>query len=584
MSLSLSQIQEVPPKNLILLVGPPGSGKSTFCQQAILKGLAIDKPIIYVTTECDPSKAEDALKDRGLGEVEPGLLNFVDAYNETVGLLVADRPDTARADCDDLSSIGIAISKLSEQVGRKGVLLIFDSLTSPYLFTGFEILRFMKKTLSRFAGEGNSVLACFDEGSGKEEDLVAMMSVSSGVVKMELKEGKTVLNVVKHPVVEPTRIEVPKTKIGGKKLFDIKLFDQEMARRSWDVSRAGGLRTEVGDHVNLFWPNLVFWSTMVWDPERFPEMRYELTKKGGAQMREVIKFAPFHMRLFFKLSLPKNFSKVKQMKKLSKFFSEFEKAGMGIMEYLEDDSKTDEHYYRIHESSECWGLENVGAAVASFLPAGIAGWTQGLEKEERNWNAIETKCIGLGDPYCEIKVVPGEIAELRHSLKKNRSVIERTKERLMQRLMGFLLEEKPLVERPRLGSDVHMETVSNVAALPAMAGERYRMALRMGGARAGKEVGQRLTDAGITEGEAVKRIVGFLEHCKVGKIAMDDTIRMWENCESLYTKLFWTKRMEPSCYFTTGFLSGFFCAVKNHHIKETKCIAMGDPYCEWEFK
>jgi len=129
-----------------------------------------------------------------------------------------------------------------------------------------------------------------------------------------------------------------------------------------------------------------------------------------------------------------------------------------------------------------------------------------------------------------------------------------------------------------------MEAMSHVAALPAMAGERYRMALRMGGARAGKEVGQRLTDAGLDEDEAVKRIVGFLEHCKVGKIAMDDTIRMWENCESLYTKLFWTKRVEPSCYFTTGFLSGFFCAVRNHHIKETKCIAMGDPYCEWEFR
>jgi len=580
---SLAQLQEIPRKNVVLLVGPPVAGKSTFCQQVALQSLAVDRPIIYVTTNCSPSEVEKELRDRGLGEVEPGLLNFVDAYNETVGLLVADRPDTVRADCDDLSSISVAISKLSEQIGRNGVLLTFDSLTSPYLFSGSEVLRFMKRTLSRFAAERNSVLVCFDEGSGKEEDLVAMMSLSSGVIKLESMEGKTVLNVVKHPVMEPTRIEVSKTKIGGTKLFDTALWDQELARRSWDVSRAGGIRTEVGDHVNLFWPNFAFWSAMVWDPERFPEMRYELTKKGGAQMREFIKFAPFHMRLFFKLSMPKNFTKVKHMKKLSRFFSEFEKAGMGIMEYLEDDSKTDEHYYRIHESSECWGFENVGAAVASMLPAAIAGWTQGLEKEERDWNAIETKCIGLGDPYCEVKVVPGEIDELRDSLKKDRSVIERTKERLMQRLMGFLLEEKPLVERPRLGSDVHMEAVSHVAALPAIAGERYRMALRMGGAKAGKEVGQRLTDAGINEDDAVKRIVSFLEHCKVGKIAVNGTIRMRENCESLYTKLFWTKRTEPSCYFTTGFLSGFFSTVKNQHVKETKCIGMGDPYCEWEF-
>jgi len=69
---------------MILLVGSPGAGKSTFCQQAALKSLAVDRPIIYVTTEYGPIDAERGLRERGLHEVEPGLLNFVDAYNETV--------------------------------------------------------------------------------------------------------------------------------------------------------------------------------------------------------------------------------------------------------------------------------------------------------------------------------------------------------------------------------------------------------------------------------------------------------------------------------------------------------------------
>jgi predicted hydrocarbon binding protein len=42
------------------------------------------------------------------------------------------------------------------------------------------------------------------------------------------------------------------------------------------------------------------------------------------------------------------------------------------------------------------------------------------------------------------------------------------------------------------------------------------------------------------------------------------------------------KTGELSCFFTTGFLNGFFSAVKNQHVREIKCIAMGDPYCEWE--
>ena len=116
---------------MILLVGPPGAGKSTFCQQAALQSLGMDKSIIFVTTEYGPSDVEKALNEQGLGKVERGLLNYVDAYNETVGIAVSDRIDTVHADCNDLSSIDIAISKLTEEIGRKGILLVFDSLTSP---------------------------------------------------------------------------------------------------------------------------------------------------------------------------------------------------------------------------------------------------------------------------------------------------------------------------------------------------------------------------------------------------------------------------------------------------------------------
>ena len=90
---------------MILLVGPPGAGKSTFCYQVALQSLAMDKPIIFVTTEYGPSEAEQALRERGLGRIEPGLLSFVNAYHQTVGLSVQDRPDTVHARCEDLSTI-----------------------------------------------------------------------------------------------------------------------------------------------------------------------------------------------------------------------------------------------------------------------------------------------------------------------------------------------------------------------------------------------------------------------------------------------------------------------------------------------
>ncbi len=587
--MSLAQLQEIPLGKMVLLVGPPGSGKSTFCQQVALQSLAVDRPIIFVTTEYGSSDAERALRERGLREIEPSLLSFVNVYHETVGLSVSDRPDTVHAHCEDLSSIGIAISKLSERIGRKGVLLVFDSLTSPYLFSGSEVLRFIRMTLSGFAAEGNSVLTCIDEGCGKPEDLVAMMSLSNGVIKMETEEGRRVLNVVKHPIVEPTRVEVPGAKI-PEKLFDMRLWEEEIMKfplRAMRGEALGTVRRELGNYVNLFWPNLAHWSEILWDPKRFPEMAYEMSKKHGEGMKEMMEFAPWHQRLLFQLLMPKSLSRVKDMKKLG--YSKMLKGmGIGISEYVEDASKTDEHYFRVYESFECYGFENIGTAMAYMLPSTTAGAFKGLESWkglDRDWNAVETKCIGLGDPYCEWKVVPGEIPELKDSLEKDSAVIGRMHDRLMGRLMGFLLDGKPLVERPRLGSDIHITMATHVVGWLGHADERYQMALRMGGAKAGKEVGEHLMKAGISEDEAVKRVLRLLEHCKVGKVAADKTIKIRENFEILiWTMFVKAKSEEPLCFFTTGFLNGFFSVVKNQHVKEVRCIGAGDPYCEWEFR
>ena len=200
-----------------------------------------------------------------------------------------------------------------------------------------------------------------------------------------------------------------------------------------------------------------------------------------------------------------------------------------------------------------------------------------IDKKDRDWNVVETKCVGRGDPYCEFKAVPGPIGELKGYLEAvDSDVVAKIHDRLMEQLVGFLVQSKPLPERPTLGNGVYMKEMLHVTSLATLS-ERYRMALRMGGAKAGKEVGEHLMEAGVTGDEAIKRVIGFMEYCKVGKIEFGENIRMWENCES-----FGTETGQPSCNFTTGLLNGLFSTVKNQRVRESKRIAAGDPYCEWE--
>jgi len=596
--MSLAQIREPPERGLILVVGPPGAGKSTFCRQVVLNALSVDRPVIFVTTEQGPTEVIALLREKGMGEPPPGALSFVDAFGETVGVTTRERPDTVFANCEDLNSISMAIAKQQQRIGRKDILLAFDSLTPPYLFNKEEVYRFMRLCLLRFAAEGNSVVALMDEGCGRSEDLVAMMSVADGVIRMEMGEDRQLLNVVKHPRVRPTRIQVPiepeRVELKSVEMPFAQIDRRWMRRFVQGVSGKdeAALRRETGDFVNLFWPSLAHWSGMLWDPRRFPTMIYDLNKQDGLRAMDFMRlFAPWQWRLLFKLEgpltalgfFPRSLSKVKNMRKMWRVFWDVpQMERSAVVEYLDDASKTDEHYFRVYENADCWGFEGVGAAMASHLPAEMAGWFKAGEEGVRDWNAIETRCIGLGDPYCEFKLVPGQIDELKGFLEKDSSAIERIHERLMRRLMGFLLDGEPLVDRPRLGSQVHLHPVMHAFGFPNVAGERYRMALRMGGARCGKAVGERLMVAGLSEDEAIRRVIDFMNYCKVGEVTMGETIRIRENCEPLETQLFVTRREQPSCFFTTGFLNGLFSAVKSQHIREIKCIAAGDPYCEWE--
>jgi predicted hydrocarbon binding protein/KaiC/GvpD/RAD55 family RecA-like ATPase len=597
---SLADIQAIPRNCLVLLSGPPGSGKSDFCHQVVLNSLAMERPVMLVTTEHGPSEVVDLLRDKGMGGRLPGALSFVDAFGETVGATTPDRPDTVAASCEDLNSISMAIAKQRQRVGRSDLVLAFDSLTSPYLFNEREIFRFLRLGLAKLASEGNSVLALVDEGCGKEEDLVAMMSVADGILRMGMEDGSRTLTVVKHPRLEPARIEVPIEPRQPQVRPPIE-YDLDVVAQMYRSSMKGkAVRKETGDFVNVFWANLAHWSCMLWDPKGFPTMLYEMNKYESATAKEAIPALPGGMRVAFKafLSLqsrglfwPRSLGRAQDMKRMlwSPPFKSAETERSGIVDYLEDASKTDEHTFRVYENSDCIGFEKIGVPMASYIPPMFAGFCEMLESDRREWNAIETKCLGLGDPYCEFKLIPGEIEGLKASLEKDSSVVERIHERLMERLMGFLLEGKPLVERPRLGSDVWLHVIIHGMGFLNLVGERYRRAQMMGAARSAKMIGERLIEAGLSEDETIERVLGFLNSCKVGKAtlrpgsgqALGETIRIRENCESLRTTIL-VHRKEPSCFFTTGFLNGLFASVKGRHVREIRCIAAGDPYCEWE--
>ena len=357
-------------------------------------------------------------------------------------------------------------------------------------------------------------------------------------------------------------------------------------------------RAEVGDFLNPFWPNLAHWSGMLWNPRGFPRLIYDLNWEDGSSIQESTPYMPLRFRLMINtvlflqslgIGVPKRFESVNHIKQLTArgipYIGGALQEHSGMIEYLEDRSTSDEHVFRILENSDCWGFDGIGTTLASHLPPAMAGMLSGFERIGKDWHAIETKCIGLGDPYCEVKIVRGDTEDYKEAFEKDSDTVERIHKHLMDRLMSFLLRQEPLLpDRPQLGDEVHMHVAFHAMGFPHLGGDRYRMAIRMGGAKSGHEVGKRLIEAGIEKGEALQRVLGFMNHCKVGKVLLNprgDRLSIRENVESIRTHLFMAYD-EPSCDFTTGFLSGVFSCLKDRRVREIKCVAAGDPLCQWE--
>ena len=107
---------------------------------------------------------------------------------------------------------------------------------------------------------------------------MGMMSISNGVVKMSIEEGRRVFNVIRHPILKPRRIDVSLTPSPTEQIRPINVdYVKQNVRLTFGASGIV-LRKEIGDFVNIAWRDLFLWSGMLWDPKRFSTIMYDWIK------------------------------------------------------------------------------------------------------------------------------------------------------------------------------------------------------------------------------------------------------------------------------------------------------------------
>jgi predicted hydrocarbon binding protein len=195
---------------------------------------------------------------------------------------------------------------------------------------------------------------------------------------------------------------------------------------------------------------------------------------------------------------------------------------------------------------------------------------------------METKCIGLGDPYCELRIFPGASDEVKDSLKRDSETVSCIHQKLIDKYVSHITDSKTLTDRPEFGPDIHLQIPFHTFGFAHMAGDRSQMALRMGGVKSGMDMAERMLNAGMGADEVVTSVLATLETLKAGIVTVTGSrLIIEENIEPLRT-WYMTRLRELSCHFTSGFLNGLYQTAFNLRVNECRCVAAGDTCCEWE--
>jgi KaiC domain protein len=123
----------IPERNVVLLSGGPGTGKSIFSQQFIYKGLELGESGVYVTLEEHPLQVKKNMENFGwkVEEYEKdGKFVVVDAFTGGIGSY-AEKEKYVVKDPDDIRELVDVLRRAITDTNAKRVVI--DSVTTLYL-------------------------------------------------------------------------------------------------------------------------------------------------------------------------------------------------------------------------------------------------------------------------------------------------------------------------------------------------------------------------------------------------------------------------------------------------------------------
>jgi KaiC/GvpD/RAD55 family RecA-like ATPase len=171
----------------LAIMGPPGVGKSTLCQELIREASKSGMKCLYVITNNPIGLVKEQLREMGVSPIarnEPVI--YVDMYSWLLGERSSERFQIDNA--SDVAALSVVLSSAAETSGDRS-FIAFDTLSTLLAYNSEELtVRFMKSHLARMKRHGNIGAYAIEMGIHSASFYNEVRASFDGVLEMKLEE------------------------------------------------------------------------------------------------------------------------------------------------------------------------------------------------------------------------------------------------------------------------------------------------------------------------------------------------------------------------------------------------------------